>query len=107
MIAWFKVKHDDSAVSLEVAPPGQARWTAQFQWSDIVRVCFEASDLFTSDGIYIFTSARPESYVIPIEAEGGAELWNELIHRQLFDASLAIQAATETETLHCWPEETN
>jgi hypothetical protein len=56
-----------------------------------------------SDGIYVFTRERPESYVIPVEASGGAHFFDELITRRLFGAELAIEAASTTEGLFCWP----
>jgi hypothetical protein len=66
-------------------------------------VCFKAEEFLVSDGIYIFIEGRPQSYAIPLEARGGQELWSELIERGLFDAELAIQAATSTGGLFCWP----
>ena len=56
-----------------------------------------------SDGIYVFTSDRPESYAIPTEAVGGSELWEEILRRGLFDPTLAIKAARSEEGLYCWP----
>ncbi len=53
--------------------------------------------------LYIFTSQRPESYVIPTEADGGGALWNEIFDRGLFDPELTIQAATSDSGLFCWP----
>lgn len=46
-----------------------------------------------SDGLYIFTTLRAESWVVPTEAVGGTQLIRELIRRGLFDASLAITAS--------------
>ncbi len=37
-------------------------------------------------------------------ADGGGDLWGEIINRGLFDAELAIKLATGLEGLHCWPE---
>jgi hypothetical protein len=34
---------------------------------------------------------------------GGPELLDELIRRGLFDAKVAIEAASATEGLFCWP----
>ena len=56
-----------------------------------------------SDGIYVFTSERPESYVIPTEASGGQDFWFEILRRQLFDAKLAGEAAASRGGLYCWP----
>jgi hypothetical protein len=61
--------------------------------------------MLVSDGIYVFTRERPESYVIPTEARGGGELWSEILRRKLFDATLAIEAASSTGGLYCWPSE--
>jgi len=101
---WYHVRFDEHGVYRSVAPPGKEAWNDQFAWSDVVRVCFEAGDFLESDSLYIFTRQRPESYAIPLEAEGGPELFNELIRRKLFDAELAIRAATAPEGLFCWPE---
>ncbi len=61
-------------------------------------------DFLEPDSLYVFVRQRPESYAIPMEAEGGLELFDELIRRKLFDAELAIRAAMATEGLFCWPE---
>jgi hypothetical protein len=100
---WFRVTWDGDKVILHVAPPGRAAWSAEFSWSTISRICFKAEGLELSDGIYVFTSVRPESYVIPIEAAGGAAFWDEIIRRGLFDAELAIEVASAPEGLFCWP----
>jgi hypothetical protein len=100
---WYTVEFDDEHIHLHVSPPGREPWEAEIAWADIVRVCFKAEDLFVSDGIYLFVRQRPESYAIPTEALGGAELWGAIVHRGLFDAGLAIRAATATNELFCWP----
>lgn len=103
MIDWFVVMTDDSSVSLSVSPPGRAPWQAVIPWDSVTRVCFEAADFLVSDDLYIFTSLRPESWLIPAEADGGQELLGELIRRGLFDASLAVTAAQALERIFCWP----
>ena len=102
-IEWFVVTYDDRAVHLRAEPPGKQPWSQSFAWDSLTRVCFKAEDLFVSDGIYVFTTQRPESYAIPTEARGGRELWFEILRRKLFDANLAIEAACSTEGLYCWP----
>lgn len=104
-IDWFNVTFDDDRVTIHASPPGRENWAAEFPWSTIVGVCFKAEDFLLSDGIYIFTTERPESYVIPTEAIGGSELWGEILRRGLFDAELAITAACSSEGLFCWPQE--
>lgn len=100
---WFTVTFDDAVVALRAAPPGKEPWSQEFSWESVVRVCFQAEDLYLSDGIYVFTKQRPESYVIPTEALGGDELWSEIVRRGLFDAELAVQAARSLGGLFCWP----
>ena len=100
---WFHVRFDDQSIYLDVSPPGRDPWTDQFPWSSIERIAFRAEDLYTSDGIYFFTSVRPESFVIPTEADGGAELWSEVLRRGLFDADLAGKANTSLGATFVWP----
>ena len=102
---WFHVKFNNDMIFLNVNSPPDEGWQVEIPWSDIIRVCFKPGDLFESDEIYIFTDKRPESYVIPTEAEGGAELWGEIINRDLFDAELAIKVITASEGISCWPED--
>ena len=100
---WFLVNFDSEFISLEVSPPNRSAWTAQIEWKRIIRVCFNAGDLYNSDDIYIFTDERPESYLIPTEANGGSALWEEILKRNLFDAETAIEATTSTNKLFCCP----
>ena len=77
------------------------------RWDDIVRICFKTGDFLSSDEILIFVKSREESYLIPTEADGGSSLWGEIIQRKLFDAELAIKAATAGEDeIFCWPQDT-
>ena len=100
---WFQVGFDDTVISLQVKPPGRESWAAEIKWERIIRVCFNAGDLYDPDVIYIFTDERPESYAIPSEADMESALWNEMLRRQLFDAEVAIQAMSSTNQLFCWP----
>jgi hypothetical protein len=102
-IEWFKVWFDDEKVYMTAQPPNQEPWAQDFRWIDIKQICYQAEGLWFSDGIYVFTKSRPESYVIPTEAIGGLRLWNEIIDRGIFDAKLAISAATATEGQFWWP----
>ena len=94
---------DEENVHLAAQPPGRESWTQSFRWDAVQRICFKAEDMLVSDGIYVFTSTRPESYVIPTEAIGGAKLWEEILRRRLFDHQLAIEAAASAGGLYCWP----
>ncbi|MBN2151863.1 MAG: hypothetical protein JW839_10480 [Candidatus Lokiarchaeota archaeon] len=101
---WYRVRVDDRGITRDVHPPGREPWIDFVEWDKIVRVCFKAAeDFLSSDEIYVFTSERPESYVIPTEASGGLEAWNEVIRRGLFDAKLAIRMASSLGEVACWP----
>lgn len=102
---WFTVEFDSDLVRVAADPPGRKPWSEQFSWSDIERICFKAEDFTTSDGIYVFTRLRPESFAIPVEARGGQDFWSEIINRGLFDAELAIQAASSPSGTFWWPSE--
>jgi len=102
---WFQVTFDDTMISLDAQPSDVEGWSAQILWNDIIRVCFKPGDYISTDEIYIFTNQRPDSYLIPVEASGGFEVWMEIIRRGLFDADLAIKAASTIEEVLCWPKE--
>ncbi len=103
---WYFVEFDSDCVRLSAKPSDAESWTEEFHWDDIIRVCFNASiHYLLSDEIYIFIKQRPESYVIPTEASGGAELWGEIIRRGLFDAELAIKVTISDGGLFCCPPE--
>jgi len=103
MFSWYVVTIDDMSFSLSVSPPGREPWQATIAWDSVIRVCFVAEGPLTSDGLYVFTSTRPESWAVPTEAVGGAQLLDELMRRGLFDAGLAVRALTSLEGLFCWP----
>lgn len=102
-VTWFVVTLDDRSIRLEVSPPGREPWQADIPWDSVARVCFEAEGPLDSDSLYVFTSMRPQSWVIPVEAAGGRQLLDELIRRDLFAASLAIEAMQAHHGLFCWP----
>jgi hypothetical protein len=97
------VTFDDRSVRVRAEPPGREPWSQEFAWDTVIRVCFKAEDMWVSDGIYVFTSGRPESYVIPTEASGGPEFWSEILRRKLFDAGLSLEAVKSPGGLYCWP----
>ena len=99
---WFFVDFDEKGVTMRASPPGGEAWEQGFAWDRILRICFVAEPA-ASDGIYVFTHDREASYVIPTEATGGSELWGEILRRQLFDAELAIEAASAESGMFCWP----
>ena len=102
---WFQVSFDDDRVSLRAAPPGRRSRAEEFRWASVRTISFKAEGVGLSDGIYFFTSERPESYVVPLEAHGGTELWQEVLRRGLFDADLAIEAVSSSGGIFTWPTE--
>jgi hypothetical protein len=101
---WFRVSFHDKEILLDVRPPGRTPWEAEVRWDKIIRIAFKTAESFMDcDEIYIFTSERPESYLIPMEASGALELWNEMIKRGLFSAELAVKAASTCGRLFVWP----
>ncbi len=101
---WYTVTFDNTHAHRDVRPPGGEAWADAFAFADVERVCLKTGDFLDPDELYVFVRGRPESYLIPTEAEGGTELLGELIRRGLFDAHLAIEAAMSTEEeLFCWP----
>ncbi|AFY66245.1 hypothetical protein [Geitlerinema sp. PCC 7407] len=100
---WYIVRFDESRIALQVNPPHGNPWSDEIPWQHIIRICFKTGDWFESDEVYIFTNQRPESYVIPTEANGGQELWFEILKRNLFDAELAVEAAKTIGQLFCFP----
>jgi hypothetical protein len=104
-IGWFVVTVDDQTIHLSVTPPGRPPWQAILPWNSITRVCFEAEGPLASDSLYLYTSLRAESWVVPVEAVGETSLFQELISRRLFDPALAISAMYADQGLFCWPDE--
>lgn len=104
VVDWFQVSFDKDSIYQKASPPGRASWQQQFRWADIIRICYETEELGTSNGLYFFTSRRPESYAIPLQGKGGAALWDEVIRRGLFDPNLAREASTCVENnTFFWP----
>lgn len=99
---WYRVRCTADGIALEVAPPGRHPWNAKLAWLDVIRVCYKPETL-VSDGWYIFTTQRPESYVIPVDADGAEELLEQLLERGLFSSNLLIDACQAGEGLLCWP----
>lgn len=98
---WFQVRFDEAGLTRAAQPPGHPAWQDTVAWADILRVCLKMEGFLGSDGLYLFTRQRPESYAVPMEADGAPALLGELIRRGLFDADLAIQAAAADEGVFC------
>ena len=103
---WFEVEFNVDTITISRRRFLVLKTFTEISWSRIIRICFLAGDHIKFDEVYIFTNERPESYVIPMDSFGGLQLWNEIIERGLFDAELAIKAASSTsDELFCWPSE--
>ena len=100
---WYRVSFDETNIYRRAAPPGREAWQDELAWKRVVRVCFKAGDFLDSDEIYLFADDRPESYLIPTLADGGKELFDELIERKFIPADGAIEAMNKTGELFCWP----
>lgn len=103
--AWFQVQVNQSEVSVSAQPPGRDQWHQTFLWEDVVRIIFEGNGGLSSDGVYVFTSKRPESYVIPTEAKGGDAFVEELIRRGYFASEKFRDALLKPRGMYCWPED--
>lgn len=101
---WYQITFDHKTIYLSIHPSEQKAQKIGVEWATIERVCFKPGDYIESDEIYIFTTQREESYLIPVEAAGGQALWMEIIRRGLFDAQLAIDVAAKSGGVFCWPE---
>lgn len=101
---WFTVRFDKKEVEISAKPPGKKSWKQVFPWESVERVCFKDERANASDGIYVFTSLRQESFVIPVEASGGTEFLHELVSKGLFPEHLMKEAALSTNGgFYCWP----
>ena len=106
MNKWFEVSFDEDTIIITRRKLLFLKSITKLSWSHIIRVCFLAGDYIRYDEVYLFTDLRPESYVIPMDGDGSLLLWNEIIKRGLFDAELAIKAASApSDELFCWPPE--
>jgi hypothetical protein len=101
--AWFRVRCDEHGLTFGASPPGGVSWSEEIAWGDIVRVCYLTGGMFESDELYLFTTGRAESYVIPTEANGGKELVDALLGRGLFSPDLMLEAVATEGELFCWP----
>ena len=102
--SWYHVRFDDDGITRDVHPGNREPWTDFVSWDKIIRICFKtAEEFYESDELYIFTSEREESYLIPMEADGALELWKTIIDKGLFGPQLAIDLASSSGKLACWP----
>ncbi|HME55463.1 MAG TPA: hypothetical protein VKM55_24870 [Candidatus Lokiarchaeia archaeon] len=102
--SWYHVRFDDDGITRDVHPSDQEPWTDFVPWDKIIRICFQtAEEFFESDELYIFTSERDESYLIPMDADGALDLRNKILDKGLFDAKLAIKLASSSGKIACWP----
>jgi hypothetical protein len=102
----FEVDYDADTISISRRRLFFLKSITEIPWSRIIRICFLAGDHIKFDEVYLFTDECPESYVIPMDSYGGLQLWGEIIERRLFDAELAIKAASAlSDELLCWLSE--
>ena len=103
---WFEASYDAENITIFRRKLFVLKSVRVIPWARIIRICFLAGDHIKFDEVYIFTDEHPESYVIPLDSYGGLQLWSEIIHRGLFDAELAVMAASaSSDELLCWLKE--
>jgi len=101
---WYFVEFDEQRVVLRASPPGQKAWEQSFLWASVIRVCFKDEGPYASDVIYVFTSERTESFVVPTEAKGGGDFFGAIASRGLFPPAIMAKAISSTDGgLYCWP----
>ena len=100
---WFVVRLDEHAIHLSVHPPEEAAWEQQIAWQQITRICFRAGRWPAAGDLFVSTSAKPDGYLIPIDADGGHALWSEIRARGLFSAAMADDAIRAPGELFCSP----
>ncbi len=102
---WYQVSFDDSQISISAQPPGKDSWEQSITWVSIIRVLWKGEGGLTSDGVYLFTSERSESYVVPTDAEGGDSFVEELITRGYFSSNKFTEAVLNPYGIYCWPDD--
>ena len=101
---WFKIELNADYVTIKASPPENDPWEQSFTWAAVTRVCFKNEEGLVSDAFYIFTTLRKESFIIPIDANGGKEFVQEIRKRGLFPEDITITAFASTEGgVYCWP----
>lgn len=75
-----------------------------FAWESVTRVCFKDNGPSFTDLLYVFTRERTRALVVPLESEGGGELWRQLPKRGLFPVPLHERATLSMDgRYYCWP----
>ena len=101
---WYQVSFNEFQISISAQPPGKDSWEQSVNWESIIRVLWQGEGGIISDGIYLFTSERSESYVIPMDARGGESFVKELINRKYFSSHKFSEAVLQPYGSYCWPE---
>ncbi|WP_166269254.1 hypothetical protein [Marinobacter caseinilyticus] len=102
---WYQVSFDELRINISAQPPGKDAWEQSITWATIIRVLWQGEGGLVSDGVYLFTSEREESYVVPTESKGGDRLVKELINRGYFSSDKFTKAVTDPYGFYCWPED--
>ncbi|MBU1281802.1 MAG: hypothetical protein KJ989_06195 [Gammaproteobacteria bacterium] len=101
---WYQVSFNAFQISISAQPPGKDSWEQSVNWESIIRVLWQGEGGIISDGIYLFTSERSESYVIATDARGGESFVKELINRKYFSSQKFSEAVLQPYGSYCWPE---
>lgn len=82
---WFFVSFNEIEVKIYVNPPNGNTWEEIFYWDSINKICYQFEDVYTSDGLYIYTTLRKNPFIIPLECNGGEIFIMELIKKNLIN----------------------
>lgn len=102
---WFQVTFDEIKITITANPPGRNSWQQTLEWDNLIRVIFQGEGGYSSDTLFLFSSLRPESYVIPTDAKGGQELIDKLIAKGIFNSKNFTDAVLSPYGIYCWPED--
>jgi hypothetical protein len=100
----LRVDWDDTSVRVRVMEKLAPDWNQEFQWADVVRVCFKDQGVFASDILFLEIRGQEKPAAILTEALRGTEFMAELVRRDLFPSEVFRKAiASAGGGLFCWP----
>ncbi len=101
-VSFFQCSWTDKGIVLTQSNAGKE--TIEIPWKDITKICFEATDIYSTDNMHIYFNNSKEKVVIPLDSEGGHALWDEIVIRKLFDEIKANELRFAEDRTICHPE---
>lgn len=96
------VAFDDDYITLNAVSIRGVVTARRIRWSAIRFICFKDNGPSASDLIYLSASAM-EIFAIPLECDGGRELWRAIRDRGAFPAALHDAATMSMGGgIYCW-----